>query len=91
VNLYTNVAKKVKTIRPEGMNSETLKDFQAAMNQVASAFEKSSQDFRKKTRLLVNNKLLLSPSYKMFAGVQNIEHPSSSAVSGLMMDMNSKE
>ncbi len=91
VNLYTNIAKKVKTIRPAGMNSETLKDFQAAMIQVASAFEKSSQDFRKKTRLLVSNKLLLSPSYKMFAGVQNIEHPSSSAVSGLMMDMNSKE
>jgi hypothetical protein len=91
VNLYTNVAKKIKAFHPSGMNSETLKDFQAAMTQVAAAFEKSAQDFKRKTTLLVNNKLLLSPTYKMFAGLQNIEHPSSSAVSGLIMDMSFKD
>jgi hypothetical protein len=91
VNLYTKVSIKLKTMRPLGMPDETFKDFHAAMLGIASTFEKSSHDFRKKTSSLVLNKSLLSPSYRIFASFQNIEHPSSATVSSLIMDKNFKD
>ncbi len=91
VNLYTKVSAKLKTMRPLGMTDQTFKDFHRAMLGISSTFEKTSHDFRKKTTSLVHNKLLLSPSYKTFASLQNIEHPSSAAVSSLIMDKNFKD
>ena len=85
-SLYLNLGEKINTIKPQGMDAQTYKEFNAAMKQIGGQFVSVSRQFDKQLEKAIKEKETLAWGSRSIASVEQIENPVFSFFTGLTMD-----
>lgn len=89
--LYQTVGENINSIKPKGMDTQTYKEFSAAMKQVSGQFHGISRSFDKQLEKALKEKETLAWGSRSIASVEQIENPVFSFFTGLTMDKSREE
>ncbi len=84
--MYLHVGESIQNVRPQGMDSAMLKDFQGAMKQLSGQFLTASRQFNKQLDKAIKEKETLAWGSRTIASVEQVENPVFSFFTGLTMD-----
>lgn len=84
--VYRHVGETVSTLKPQGIDEATLKDFQAAMKGVAKPFTTASVQYEKQLDKAIKARETVTWGSRSIASVNDVENPVFSSFTGLTMD-----
>lgn len=85
-SLYLNAGESILNLKPAGMDSAMVKDFQGAMKQVATPFVTAAKKYSQQLSKALKEKETLSHGSRSIASVESVENPVFSFFTGLTMD-----
>lgn len=84
--VYTHVGETIQGFRPQGMDAQTMKDFQNAMKELSKQFLVASRHYDKNLDKALKEKETLAWGSRAIASVEEVENPVFSFFTGLTMD-----
>lgn len=84
--LYAHVGQTIRSIRPLGMDQETMKHFSAAMDGLSKQFSSGSKQYEENLSKALKEKETLAWGSRSIASVEEVENPVFSFFTGLTMD-----
>lgn len=73
--LYLNMAKKINSLSPQGLDEKTLAEFKGAMSGVAGEFKKASSQYDEELKKVLKSREILSQGARSLASIDDIEAP----------------
>lgn len=84
--VYSHIGESIKGLRPAGMDAQTMKEFQNAMNQLSNQFITASKQYDKNLDKAITSKETLAWGSRSIASIEEVENPVFSFFTGLTMD-----
>lgn len=84
--VYLHIGQTIQGLRPQGMEAQTMKEFQTAMKGLSSQFITASRQYDKNLEKALKDKETLAWGSRSIASVEEVENPVFSFFTGLTMD-----
>ncbi len=84
--VYSHIGLTIQGLRPAGMDDETMKQFQVAMNSLSQQFVAASKEYEKNLEKSLKEKETLAWGTRAIASVEDVQNPVFSFFTGLTMD-----
>jgi hypothetical protein len=84
--VYSHIGETIQGLRPQGMDPETMKQFQGAMKELSKQFITASRQYDKNLDKALKEKETLAWGSRSIASVEEVENPVFSFFTGLTMD-----
>lgn len=84
--VYAHVGKTIQSLRPQGLDEKTMKEFQDAMKGLSAQFISAAKEYEKSLAKALKEKSVLAWGTRSLASIDDIENPVFSFFTGLTMD-----